>query len=107
MSRIWVIFNFLIIFSIHAGEVKINKMVKQSGMSRSFELKTNLSRKVIMDCQSFIQGIRIGEFQNEQLYLLDPDACEGMHYRIKTSLKRGMKHCVDLVEDIRSDYSCY
>lgn len=93
--------------SLSAGEIRVKKMLKDGDLERSFELKTNLSQKVVIDCQSFIQGLRIGEFENAFTFILDPDECEALQVRIKSSLKKFQKHCIDVEEDIRSDRSCY
>ena len=99
---------FIISFSLSswAEEIRVSKMSKDGELERSFVLKTNLKEKVVIDCQSFIQGLRIGEFEAAFTYLLEPEECEGLQNRIRTSLKRFQKHCIDVQDDIRSDRSC-
>lgn len=94
-------------FSALALEVKVSHLSSEPQMDRSFVLKTNLTQKVILDCQSFLQGLYIGPRSGGDFSMLDPDECHGLYLRIKESLKSRSKHCLD-VEDqtIRSDFSC-
>lgn len=81
-------------------------MHKDGELERSFVLSTNLPDKVVLDCQSFIQGLRIGEKENAIIYMLDPYECESVQERVRKSLRRLQNHCIDVEEDIRADYSC-
>lgn len=90
-----------------ADEIQVSKMTKDGELDRSFVLKTNLPDMVVIDCQSFVQGLRIGQFESAHTYLLDPEECEGLQQRIRSSLRRFQKHCIDVQDDIRSDRSCY
>ena len=85
----------------------VSKMFKDGELERSFVLRTNLPEKVVVDCQSFVQGLRIGEYENAFTYLLNTEDCEGLQNRIRSSLKRFQKHCIDVQDDIRSDRSCH
>jgi hypothetical protein len=97
---------FLIAFTATADEIRVSRMMKDGPLERSFVLKTNIQNKVVIDCQSFIQGLRIGEYEQAINYLLDPEECEGLQTRIRSSLRKGHFHCIDLDQDIRSDRSC-
>lgn len=94
-------------FSLLGSEIRVQKMQREEGMERSFLLHTNISEFVVLDCQSFIQGLRIGEQENAHTFLLDPFECENLHKRIKSSLRRLQHHCIDVEDDIRSDRTCY
>ncbi|HXH74531.1 MAG TPA: hypothetical protein VNJ08_06175 [Bacteriovoracaceae bacterium] len=87
-------------------EIKVQEMSADGELERSFVLTTSLPDKVVLDCQSFIQGLRIGEEEQAVFYLLDPHECEAMQDRVKASLKRQQLHCIDIDQDIRSDYTC-
>lgn len=89
-----------------ASELKVNSMKKVPGMDASFVLGTNLLEKVVLDCQSFIHGLTIGEKENQTLFMLEEDECSGLYHRIQTSLSKKHNHCLDIEEVIRSDYSC-
>jgi hypothetical protein len=93
-------------FSGLAEEIKVTKMSPDGEMDRSFVLATFLPEKVVLDCQSFVQGLRVGEQEHALFFLLEPDDCEAMQKRVKSSLRRRQYHCIDVEADIRSDYSC-
>lgn len=94
------------LFQAIAGEIRVKKMIQDGELDRSYVLKTNLAEKVVIDCQSFIQGLRIGEFENALTYMLDPDECEGLQNRVRGSLRKLQNHCIDVDQDIRADYTC-
>lgn len=106
MKAIFGIILLLSFLELHAGEIRVKKMMKDGDLERSFVLKTNLTEKVVIDCQSFIQGLRIGEFEHALNYMLDPEECDGLQNRVKTSLKKLRNHCIDVDQDIRADYTC-
>lgn len=89
-------------FSIHAEELKVSNMKNTPGMDRSFVLKTKLPQKVVLDCQSFIQGLSIGE----QLYMMDASHCESVAKNMMDSFKSSRSHCIDVEDEVRSDYTC-
>lgn len=93
--------------SVYGAEVKISRMKTEPGMQRSFLLKTNLSEEVRLDCQSFIQGIYVGPRAEGNLVMLDAWECEELYGRIRRSLRGLQKHCLDLEDYMRSDYSCF
>lgn len=89
-----------------AAEIRVKKMMKDGQLDRSFVLKTNLTEKVVIDCQSFIQGLRIGENAEAHTFMLDEQDCESLQSRIKGSLQKKREHCIDVEDDIRADYVC-
>jgi hypothetical protein len=93
-------------FMIFAQEVKVSRMTRDGDLERSYVLKTNLPLKVVLDCQSFIQGLRLGEYEAASTILLDEQECDGLSQRINSSMKKGLKHCIEIDEIISSDYSC-
>ena len=97
---------FVFTVSAFAVEVKVRKMTRDRDLDRSFVLTTQLNDKVVLDCQSFIMGLQIGEYESTNHFLLDPDECDSLQARIKTSLRKLQKHCIDVENDIRADYSC-
>ncbi|MFP5384742.1 MAG: hypothetical protein ACLGHN_01595 [Bacteriovoracia bacterium] len=90
-----------------ADEIRVSRMKQDGDLERSFVLTTNISQKVVLDCQSFIQGLRIGEFEEAYTYLLDPWECEELQDRVKSSLRKRQQHCIDVANEIRSDRTCY
>jgi hypothetical protein len=97
----------LIIPLLNAEDIRVRKMLKDGALERSFVLKTNLTDKVVIDCQSFIQGLRIGEYEEAFTFLLDPEECEGLQNRIRGSLRKGTLHCIHVDQEIQSDESCH
>lgn len=97
---------FLSAVNLKAGEIRVSGITRDGDLERSYVLKTNLSEKVVIDCQSFIQGLRIGEFEGAYTYMMDPDECEGLQDRIRGSVRKYRHHCIDVEDDIRSDRSC-
>lgn len=89
-----------------AGEIRVKKMTRDGELERSYVFNTNLTEKVVLDCQSFIQGLRVGEFEAAYTYLLEPWECEELQKRVKSSLRKFQHHCIDVEEDIRADYTC-
>ena len=104
-----VLFGLALTLSVSIGfaaEIKVKKMTKDGELERSFILKTNLEEKVVLDCQSFIQGLRIGEFEEATTFMLDQEDCDSLQARVKGSLRKLQNHCIDVEDDIRADYSC-
>jgi len=87
-------------------EIKVSQMSPDGEMDRSFVLRTNLPDKVVLDCQSFIQGLRIGEQEHAIFFIMDAEECEALQNRVHGSLKRSLLHCLDVDQEVRSDYSC-
>jgi hypothetical protein len=101
------ILGFLIVSqSAISEEVRVKKMLKDGELERSFVLKTNLQEKVVLDCQSFIQGLRIGEYEDAIVFMMDPDGCTDLQQRIRSSLRKLKHHCIVVENDIKSDETC-
>lgn len=96
----------LVLFNSFAEEIRVKRMTRDRNIERSYILTTNLQEEVAIDCQSFIQGLRIGKKEDAIMFMMDPYECESMQDRIKKSLRRLQHHCIDVDEDIRADYSC-
>ncbi len=106
LSLALVLASLLLSATTQAEDIRVKKMTKDPPLDRSFILQTNLTEKVVIDCQSFIQGLRIGEGGAAQVYLLDPDDCEALQGRMRTSLRKFQHHCLDVDSEIRSDWTC-
>jgi hypothetical protein len=102
-----IVFSLILLTgSAEALDFKVSRMQSQGEKDRSFILTTNLREKVVLDCHSFIQGLTIGDSRTGIFYLLDPWECEELAVRMRASLRRLQRHCVDADEVIRADYSC-
>ena len=81
-------------------------MKNEPSMDRSFFLKTQLDDKVLLDCQSFLQGIYIGPRNGGAFFMMEPDECEGLYNRIRGSLRKWKKHCIEIEDAVNSDEAC-
>lgn len=92
--------------SAFAGEIRVSKVTTERDMERSFILRSDYSRQIYLDCQSFVQGLYLGPKSEGELIMLDPQACEDLYLRIRESVSNGQKHCLEVDTEITSDYSC-
>lgn len=93
--------------SAFALEIKVDDWRKDRDMDRSIVLFTqSVSGKVALDCQSFIQGMWFGEYEEASVVLMDPDHCMALISRIKSSIKRGSSHCIEIEDEVKKDYRC-
>ena len=98
----WMLAILITLPLAQALDIKVSSLKNSPNMDRSFILKTNLTEKVVLDCQSFIQGLTIGD----DLIMMDPQGCEDLYFRIKGSLKKWQKHCLDVEYEVRADFTC-
>jgi hypothetical protein len=77
-------------FMVFAQEVKVSRMMRDGDLERSYVLKTNLPLK----------------YEAASTILLDEQECDGLSQRINSSMKKGLKHCIEIDEIISSDFSC-
>lgn len=98
---------FLFVTSVFADIIKVKGVKADGELERSLVLTTNLPEKVVLDCQSFIQGLRFGEGADATVLMMEEWECGELQGRVKNSVRRFQKHCIDIEADtIRSDYSC-
>lgn len=97
----------LFITSSFAFEIKVDDWRKNRDMDRSMVLFTqSVSEKVTLDCQSFIQGLWFGEFEEATVVLMGPDQCMRLLNRIKDSVARRSSHCIEIDQELKKDYRC-
>jgi hypothetical protein len=89
-----------------AMNIKVHGYEQEPHIERSILLRTNLEQKVALDCQSFINGLRIGEFDDASYFMMDPNECDYLLERIKKSVREKRNHCLEVESDIENDYSC-
>lgn len=89
-----------------AVEIKVSRMTSFNGMERSFILKSNMKERVVLDCQSFLQGLTMGENESSSFIMMSAEDCQVLYTRIRGSLRSFQKHCIDAEDSIRSDYTC-
>lgn len=96
----------LVSFPVIADILTVSSMRKESAMDRSFILKTQLQDKVLLDCQSFLQGIYIGPRDGGAFYMMEPHECEELYNNIRGSLRKFKKHCIDIEDAVNSNETC-
>lgn len=93
--------------SSFAFEIKVNRMSPKPGMDRSFILATkSVPDQVVLDCQSFVQGLTIGKGESASFFMMEPQDCESLYVRTRDSLRKLQKHCIDVDSEVRADYAC-
>ena len=85
-------------------EIKITSMTPEGDMDRSFVLGTSLPERIVLDCQSFVQGLNLG---GNHLIILEPEECEGLQDRIYSSLIQSEFHCLEVDDELRGDSPCH
>ncbi len=87
----------LIMWDSFAEEIKVTKMNRSNGFHSRFDLKSNLSEKLVLDCQSFLQGLMFGEKpQTQDMILLADWECEQLMTDMKKSTSSFSKHCLEV-----------
>lgn len=83
------------LFDATAAEVVVSKMSRTPGYTDRYDLKTSLDEKVVLDCQSFIQGLLFGE-NGESGVMLQEWECDELIVDMKKSLSRRKTHCLEV-----------
>lgn len=96
----------LLSFPLMADVLTVSGMKKEPSMDRSFFLKTQLQDKVLLDCQSFLQGIYIGPRDGGAFFMMEPHECEALHNNIRGSLRKFKKHCIEIEDAVSADETC-
>jgi hypothetical protein len=96
----------LVSFPLMADVLTVSGMKGEPNMERSFFLKTQLEDPVLLDCQSFLQGIYIGPRNGGAFFMMEPPECEALYNHIRGSLRKFKKHCIDIEDAVNSDESC-
>jgi len=106
MKRLLTLVCVLVPLLAFAFEVKVHQVLPDGPIERSVELKSQLPEKVVLDCQSFINGLRIGEFENARYFMMDPNECDYLQERVKKSVREERKHCIEVDLEVENDFSC-
>lgn len=88
----------LALYEASALEIKVQKMTLSAGFTERWDLKTSLNEKVVLDCQSFVQGLLFGPV-GENAIMLQEWECEELKVDMKKSIKRFKQHCVEIDVD--------
>lgn len=95
MKTIVAMILLLSLFDASALEIKVNRMQRASGYYARFDLKTSLKDKVVLDCQSFIQGLFFGPV-GEGVIMLQEWECAELMNDMKLSVNGFKKHCLEV-----------
>ncbi len=98
MKMIFAFILALALYDAKAAQIKVSKMTATPGMEERWELKTNLEEKVVLDCQSFVQGLLFGPV-GENAIMLQEWECDELKTDMKKSLKRFKQHCLEVDVD--------
>jgi hypothetical protein len=96
------------LFEASALDIKVNRMQRESGYYARFDLKTSLDEKVVLDCQSFVQGLFFGPI-GEGVIMLQEWECAELMNDMKQSVRRFKKHCLEVDQDrsvLDSQHTC-
>jgi hypothetical protein len=96
----------LVSLPLMADVLSVSSMKNEPQMDRSFFLKTQLTDKVLLDCQSFLQGIYIGPRDGGAFFMMEPDECESLYNRIRGSHRKFKKHCIEIEDAVNADETC-
>ena len=77
-------------------EVEVSEMRGPSELEAQFDLITNYPDKVVLDCQSFIQGLFFGAQGSEQIVMLEEYECHQLILDMKQGLKDEGQHCFEV-----------
>ena len=95
------IFAMILVFALYdasALEIKVNRMNRSSGYSERYDLKTSFDDKVVLDCQSFIQGLLFGQV-GERVIMLQEWECQELIGDMKKSFSTFKKHCLEVDQE--------
>lgn len=84
-------------------EKTLMKDYVKTKMDYMFEIKTNKYEKVILDCQSFIQGLSF--YNNKKVahfFYLEPQDCQDLHLSLKDSKENKVPVCFEISEDTKA-----
>ena len=85
----------LALYDASAMEIKVHHLQRTSGYYARFDLKTSLDEKVVLDCQSFVQGLFFGPV-GEGVIMLQEWECAELMNDMKQSIHRFKKHCLEV-----------
>ena len=86
------------LFEVSAVEIQVHKMKKSPGYDERYDLNTSMDEKIVVDCQSFVQGLLFGEV-GESVVMLPEWECDELIVDMKKSVSRFKKHCLEVDRD--------
>ena len=83
------------LYDASALEIRVKRMSRTPGFSERYVLKTGLDEKVVLDCQSFVQGLLFGPV-GEGVIMLQEWECQELVGDMKKSIRRFRPHCLEV-----------
>lgn len=98
MKTVFMLILAFALFDATALEIQVSRMKKVAGYSDRYDLRTSLDEKVVLDCQSFIQGLLFGPL-GESAIMLEEWQCDELTQEMKKNLSQLKKHCLEVDRD--------
>lgn len=95
MKAVIAMILLLSLYDASAYEIRVSSMKRVSDSYSEYQLKTSLGHKVILDCQSFLQGLFLGDLGDEVIPLEEGE-CQELVTSIKRSRMQFKKHCLNV-----------
>jgi hypothetical protein len=96
MKNISVLIFLLGFINAMAVEVEVSDMEVSAELEGRFDLETNHPQKVVLDCQSFIQGLFFGERGGEQVIMLEESECQQLVEDMHEGIGQYQRHCLEV-----------
>ena len=78
-----------------AYEIRVSRMKKSEGYSERYDLQSSHSENVVLDCQSFVQGLLFGPV-GETALMLQEWECGDLINEMKKSHRSLQGHCLQV-----------
>jgi hypothetical protein len=96
MKKLTVLIFLLGLLDVSAIEIQVSDMQRTTELEGRFDLLTSRPEKVVLDCQSFLQGLFFGPVGEETVVLLEEWECEQLMVDMKISTDQKQKHCLEI-----------
>jgi len=107
MKKVLLLICCLFSLQLSAFELRVSKMNK-THLPLKWSLETNMDEKISLDCQSFIQGLLFGVYEEDAI-MLNEWECDELKEGMKKSLGKKKHHCIVIDTDrnlIESQQTC-
>jgi hypothetical protein len=95
MKTVFMLILAFALFDATAIEIEVSRMKKVAGYTDRYDLRTSLDEKVVLDCQSFIQGLLFGPLGDSAI-MLEEWQCDELTQEMKKSFNQFKKHCLEI-----------
>lgn len=95
MKTVFAMILMMALYDASAMEIKVSRLSRSQGYERRYDLKTDYNQKIVVDCQSFIQGVLFGPL-GENAIMLQEWECDELVQDMKSSHNHLKKHCLEV-----------